>query len=93
MKRALIITIALATGGCMVDSQRFTRRPDGSYTMSVKTWALGMNARADGIKSEWQTEDALYGDSISNINTTVETKLVEAIAEGVAAGLAKGVKP
>ena len=93
MKRAITIAAVALLTGCMVDSQRFSRKPDGSYIMSVKTWAVGMNARADGIRSDWQTEDAIYGDSVSNFNATVETKLVEAIAEGVAAGVAKGVKP
>ena len=86
-----ILTSALLIG-CVVDSQKFTRRPDGSYTMRVSTWAVGMNARAAGMRSDWQTEDCIYGDSVSNLNAVVETRLVEAISEGVAAGIVKGIK-
>lgn len=92
---ARTVTLALLCillTGCVVDSQKYTHRPDGSYTMRVSTWCVGMNARAAGMKSDWQTMDCIYGDSISNLNAVVETRLVEAISEGVAAGMVKGIK-
>ena len=73
----------------MSDSQRFIRYGDGSYEVKVKRLSFGMTSSISGLKSDWQTEDCIYGASLSNMNAIVETKLVEAVAEGVTRGLTR----
>jgi uncharacterized lipoprotein YajG len=89
----LVLAILFLLTGCTIERQTFSWvGADGqthSLTASRRTFAVAVSVA--GSKSEWQTSEALYVASLSNVTLRADADLIKAVVEGVVIGLKSGL--